>query len=153
MTAVHDINKQARRKRKWIYGASAFLLWIVTLGLPAYSDGTSGSMCFFFGWLMISDNTFAFLAWLSNFPFLLGVLMYFFGKSRRVLRTATILFVIAALLTFCALPLVKIEDSRGISVVVHATYGTYLWMISCIGMLIAGLVTLDHAKQESGAAL
>lgn len=153
MTAVNDINKQARRKQKWIYGGGAGLLWIVALELPAYSDGTNGLMCFFFGWLMISDNTFAFLAWLSNFPFLLGVLMYFFGKSRRVLRTATLLFLIAALLSFCALPLVKIEDPRGIPVVVHATYGTYLWMISCIGMLIAGLVTLKNAKPESVADL
>jgi uncharacterized membrane protein len=148
-TAVADTNRRARRKLKWIFGGGATALWMLALALPAYSDGTPGVVCLLFGWAMVFDNTFAFLAWFSNLPLIIGALMLFFGKRKKVVVSAAILCAASTLLSFGAFTVTALEEaSTGILQVVHASGAAYLWVFSHVLMLIGAVLCIGKAKVQ-----
>jgi hypothetical protein len=130
---------QGRRALKSIFSAVAGGLWLVALALPAYTDDTPGLGALIFGWIMLFDETSAFIGWLANFPFAVGIFMFIFGRRPGVIRASFILSIVAMVFSFAAFNVDNIPNFMG-NVSVSPHIGCYTWAIAIMTFMIGTII-------------
>ena len=121
-------------------------LWIIALFLPAYIFPPSlydskqatyfGYYCLLLGW---AGSGLAFVAWISNLPWLISYILF---ASKKPVRMKSIIFAgIAFILSLSALTITElIRDEAGHIRQVQVSIGTYIWILSMLALLIGNAV-------------
>lgn len=140
---------QGRRAIKSIFASVAGGLWLIGLALPAYTnDDVPGLGAFALGWMLLFDGeSFGFIGWLANLPFIVGMFMFMIGRRPSVIRAAMILAIIAGVFSLGALTVDEIPNYSG-----HANASPY---IGCYVYVFANLIFLVgavvYSTQQSAA--
>lgn len=139
---IFILNSYCLRKmvgsRKVVIVLFALFFYTAALLLPCYDythldEGGNGYQCLIMGWfsfLFIADdyNPFPLIAWISNFPFFIGLLVYVFAKSKKSYR-ASYLFLLTALFMSLGSLIHYSRPNLG-----HADYypeyGCFVWILS-----------------------
>ncbi len=122
------------------------VLWIIALFLPAYIFPPSaydskqatyfGYDCLLWGW---AGGGIAFIAWISNLPWLIS---YILLASKKSARKKSIVFAgIAFALSLSALTTTELlRDEAGHTGQVNASIGAYVWILSMLTLLIGNII-------------
>lgn len=138
---------QGRKANKAIFASIAGALWAIALALPAFTDDTPGLGALIFGWTMIFDGeVLAFIAWMGNLPFLVGIFMFMFGRRPAVIRAALILSIIGTVFSFGAFTVDEVPTWQS-----HTSaspyLGCYTWVLSMVVLLVG--VVIYYTKQSA----
>ncbi len=130
-------------------------LWIIALFLPAYifppslydsKQGTYfGYYCLLLGWV---SSGLAFLAWISNLPWLISYLLFI---SNKPVRVKSIIFAgIAFVFSLSALTINELlRDEAGHMIKVNVSIGTFVWILSMLLLFIGNIIIYRSQKSSN----
>lgn len=130
------------------FAGIAATLWIISLFLPAYGN-TPGLGCLMFGWAMIFDDTFGFIAWIGNLLSGVAWLILIFAQTKGPFRLALLLGVSAVVFSFGAFTQMDVPTQnleRGPTE--SPDIGVFVWFISEMIVMVGAAICYTKATDR-----
>lgn len=135
------------RTLRWNIAGIACALWVISLFLTAYGD-TPGFACLLFGWAMIADDTFAFVAWTGNILAGVAWLILLSGRMKSTYKLGLLFAVAAVVFSLGALRGIPVPTQNLTATETESPdIGVFVWFISELLVMVGSAVAYSRTKE------
>lgn len=142
-----QVEYEELRTTRWNIAGIACVLWIISLFLTAYGD-TPGFGCLLFGWALIGDDVFAFIAWVGNILSGVAWLILLSGRLKETYKLGLFFAVAAVVFSFGAFRGISVPTQNlNATTIESPDIGVFVWFLSEVFVMIGVMIAYTRAKE------